>query len=80
MGERVYALKMAKLLDPDYTYFKSRVIARGDCNLSDRKGLDVILGKKSATLILDDTQTVIISYPGIYDLCTLFWGVVNISF
>ncbi|CAA2993415.1 RNA polymerase II C-terminal domain phosphatase-like 4 [Olea europaea subsp. europaea] len=58
MGERVYALKMAKLLDPDYTYFKSRVIARGDCNLSDRKGLDVILGKKSATLILDDTQTV----------------------
>ncbi|KAG8364077.1 hypothetical protein BUALT_Bualt19G0088800 [Buddleja alternifolia] len=55
MGERAYALEMAKLLDPQGIYFNSRVIAKEDCTESHRKGLDIILGHESAVLILDDT-------------------------
>ncbi|KAI7738808.1 hypothetical protein M8C21_006255 [Ambrosia artemisiifolia] len=58
MGERVYALEMAKLLDPQKIYFDSRVIAQGDCTQRHQKGLDVVLGQESAVLILDDTEEV----------------------
>lgn len=59
MGERPYALEMAKLLDPGDNYFNSKIIALGDCTQRHQKGLDVVLGQESAVLILDDTEAVI---------------------
>ncbi|KAK4392798.1 RNA polymerase II C-terminal domain phosphatase-like 4 [Sesamum angolense] len=58
MGERPYALEMAKLLDPGDVYFNSRIIAQGDCTQRYQKGLDVVLGQESAVLILDDTEAI----------------------
>ena len=56
MGERAYAVEMAKLLDPENIYFNSKVIAQGDCTQRHQKGLDVVVGQDSAVLILDDTE------------------------
>ncbi|KAL8497675.1 hypothetical protein ACS0TY_021128 [Phlomoides rotata] len=58
MGERPYALEMAKLLDPGDIYFNSKIIAQGDSTQRHQKGLDVVLGQESAVLILDDTEVV----------------------
>ncbi|KAL4271790.1 hypothetical protein GQ457_13G028260 [Hibiscus cannabinus] len=58
MGDRSYALEMAKLLDPKKEYFSGRVISRDDGTRRDQKALDVILGQESAVLILDDTEKV----------------------
>lgn len=58
MGERPYALEMAKLLDPGDIYFNSRIIAQGDCTQRHQKGLDIVLGQESAVIILDDTEVV----------------------
>lgn len=58
MGERPYALEMAKLLDPKGKYFQDRIIAQGDCTQKHQKGLDIVLGHESAVLILDDTEAV----------------------
>lgn len=59
MGERPYALQMAKLLDPKSEYFTSdKVISRDDGTLKHQKGLDVVLGEESTVLILDDTENV----------------------
>ncbi|XP_017225547.1 RNA polymerase II C-terminal domain phosphatase-like 4 [Daucus carota subsp. sativus] len=58
MGERAYAVEMAKLLDPENIYFNSKVIAQGDCTQRHQKGLDVVVGQDSAVLILDDTEQV----------------------
>lgn len=58
MGERPYAIQMAKLLDPGDVYFNSRIIAQGDCTQRHQKGLDVVLGQESAVIILDDTEPV----------------------
>ncbi|GER49772.1 RNA polymerase II ctd phosphatase [Striga asiatica] len=58
MGERPYALEMARLLDPRNIYFSSRIIAQGDCTQRFQKGLDVVLGQESAVIILDDTEAV----------------------
>ncbi|KAK8682508.1 hypothetical protein V6N13_054894 [Hibiscus sabdariffa] len=58
MGDRSYALEMAKLLDPKKEYFSGRVISRDDGTHRDQKALDVILGQDSAVLILDDTEKV----------------------
>ncbi|GAB2291665.1 RNA polymerase II C-terminal domain phosphatase-like 4 [Dionaea muscipula] len=58
MGEKFYALEMAKLLDPEKKYFESRVISQADCSQRHQKGLDVVLGHESAVLILDDTEGV----------------------
>ncbi|XP_022761633.1 RNA polymerase II C-terminal domain phosphatase-like 4 isoform X2 [Durio zibethinus] len=56
MGDRPYALEMAKLVDPRREYFSGRVISRDDGTLKHQKGLDVILGQESAVVILDDTE------------------------
>ncbi|KAL2328361.1 hypothetical protein Fmac_021788 [Flemingia macrophylla] len=56
MGDRPYALEMAKLLDPQGEYFNSKVISRDDGTQKHQKGLDVVLGQESAVLILDDTE------------------------
>ncbi|XP_038710166.1 RNA polymerase II C-terminal domain phosphatase-like 4 isoform X2 [Tripterygium wilfordii] len=56
MGDRSYALEMAKLLDPRREYFDSRVISRDDGTEKHQKGLDVVLGQDSTVLILDDTE------------------------
>ncbi|PRQ23091.1 putative protein-serine/threonine phosphatase [Rosa chinensis] len=58
MGNRDYALEMAKLLDPGNQIFGGRVISRSDSTETDRKGLDVLLARDSAVLILDDTKDV----------------------
>ncbi|KAL6539319.1 RNA polymerase II C-terminal domain phosphatase-like 4 [Orobanche hederae] len=58
MGERPYALEMAKLLDPGDIYFNCRIIAQGDCTQRHQKGLDIVLGQESAVIILDDTEVV----------------------
>ncbi|KAF5469533.1 hypothetical protein F2P56_013598 [Juglans regia] len=56
MGDRPYALEMAKLLDPQREYFSSRVISRDDSTHKHQKGLDVVLGQESVALILDDME------------------------
>lgn len=56
MGDRPYALEMAKLLDPQGEYFNSKVISRDDGTQRHQKGLDIVLGQESAVLILDDTE------------------------
>eukprot|EP00252_Welwitschia_mirabilis_P012261 TRINITY_DN2723_c0_g2_i1.p1 TRINITY_DN2723_c0_g2~~TRINITY_DN2723_c0_g2_i1.p1 ORF type:complete len:519 (-),score=110.99 TRINITY_DN2723_c0_g2_i1:215-1771(-) len=58
MGERGYALRMAKLLDPSGKYFGTRVISQGDSTHRHQKNLDVVLGAESAVVILDDTEHV----------------------
>lgn len=58
MGDRPYALQMAKLLDPRREYFSGRVISRDDGTEKHQKGLDVVLGQESAVVILDDTENV----------------------
>ncbi|KAF7153037.1 hypothetical protein RHSIM_Rhsim01G0067000 [Rhododendron simsii] len=55
MGKRSYALQMGKLLDSGNVYFRF-VIAQEDCTQRYQKGLDVVLVKESAVLILDDTE------------------------
>ncbi|KNA24994.1 hypothetical protein SOVF_010340 [Spinacia oleracea] len=58
MGDRAYALEMAKLLDPENNYFKSRIISRDDCPNQAQKGLDVLQLPESVVLVLDDTKAV----------------------
>ena len=65
VGNRVYATKMAKVLDPTGTLFVGRVISKGDeANLygDDRlpksKDLDGVLGMESAVVIIDDSARV----------------------
>ncbi|XP_057873270.2 RNA polymerase II C-terminal domain phosphatase-like 4 isoform X2 [Cryptomeria japonica] len=58
MGERAYALKMARLLDPTGKHFGTRVISQGDSTRRHQKDLDVVLGAESAVVILDDTEQV----------------------
>ncbi|KAM1025636.1 hypothetical protein ACFX14_038656 [Malus domestica] len=58
MGTRVYALEMAKLLDPRKEYFSDRVISCEDAIKRHQKGLDIVLGQENAVLILDDKEDV----------------------
>eukprot|EP00249_Psilotum_nudum_P013762 c24495_g1_i1 orf=821-2596(-) len=58
MGERVYALAMAQLLDPKGRFFGNRVISQGDSTNRSIKDLDIMLGADSAVVILDDTEGV----------------------
>ncbi|KAM5549393.1 RNA polymerase II C-terminal domain phosphatase-like 4 [Rosa sericea] len=58
MGNRDYALEMAKLLDPGNHIFGGRVISRSDSTETERKSLDVLLARDSAVVILDDTKNV----------------------
>ncbi|KAM2820136.1 hypothetical protein PS2_038466 [Malus domestica] len=56
MGTRVYALEMAKLLDPRKEYFSDRVISCEDAIKRHQKGLDIVHGQENAVLILDDKE------------------------
>lgn len=58
MGERVYALNMASLLDPTGQLFGDRIISQTDSTKRLTKDLDVVLGAESAVVILDDTEGV----------------------
>ncbi|CAL1358777.1 unnamed protein product [Linum trigynum] len=58
MGDKAYALEMAKLLDPKNEYFHAKVISRDDGAQRHQKSLDMVLGEESAVLILDDTENV----------------------
>ncbi|XP_047983776.1 RNA polymerase II C-terminal domain phosphatase-like 4 [Salvia hispanica] len=55
---RGYALEMAELIDPENKYFCSRIISRDDSTQENRKSLDIVLGRESAVLIVDDTKRV----------------------
>lgn len=57
-GNRDYALQMAKLLDPAKQMFGGRIISRGDSTVKNQKGLDVMLARGSAVVILDDKKQV----------------------
>ncbi|KAL8526023.1 hypothetical protein ACS0TY_015300 [Phlomoides rotata] len=56
MGDRRYALQMAKLLDPENIYFNCRIISRDDCTVKNQKSLDLVLGHENATIVVDDTK------------------------
>ncbi|XP_024167375.1 RNA polymerase II C-terminal domain phosphatase-like 4 [Rosa chinensis] len=58
MGNRDYALEMAKLLDPGNLIFGGRVMSRDDSPETNRKSLDVLLARDSAVVILDDRKNV----------------------
>ncbi|KAJ1280212.1 hypothetical protein BS78_04G214100 [Paspalum vaginatum] len=58
MGDKAYAIEIAKLLDPSNVYFPSKVISNSDCTQRHQKGLDVILGAENVAVILDDTEYV----------------------
>ncbi|GMH41220.1 hypothetical protein BSKO_09130 [Bryopsis sp. KO-2023] len=58
MGERPYALDMAKLLDPSGKLFDNRIVSRDDSAKDSVKNLDVVLGSCESTLIVDDTEAV----------------------
>ncbi|KAI5440852.1 RNA polymerase II C-terminal domain phosphatase-like 4, variant 4 [Lathyrus oleraceus] len=58
MGDRSYALEMARLLDPQREYFNANVISRDDGTRRRKKDLRMVLEKESAILILDDTERV----------------------
>ncbi|KAL0050233.1 hypothetical protein WJX82_006909 [Trebouxia sp. C0006] len=53
-----YAAEMAKLLDPNKTFFGGRVISGRDSTQRHVKSLDVVLGADTSVLILDDTEGV----------------------
>lgn len=58
MGDKAYAIEIAKLLDPGNVYFGSKVISNSDCTQRHQKGLDVVLGAENVAIILDDTEYV----------------------
>jgi RNA polymerase II C-terminal domain phosphatase-like 3/4 len=47
---------MAKLLDPGGEFFNAKVTSRDDGTQRHQKGHDVVSGKESAVLILDDAE------------------------
>lgn len=57
-GDQDYAAEMAKLLDPNKTFFGGRVISARDSTKRHVKSLDVVLGADTSVLILDDTEGV----------------------
>jgi RNA polymerase II C-terminal domain phosphatase-like 3/4 len=58
MGDKAYAIEIAKLLDPDNIYFSSKIISNSDCTQRHQKGLDVVLVAETVAVILDDTECV----------------------
>jgi TFIIF-interacting CTD phosphatase-like protein len=58
MGDRPYALEMAKLLDPRGEHFNAKVISWDDGTQKHQKGLNIVLGQESVVLILVDTEHV----------------------
>lgn len=50
MGERPYALEIAKILDPNRSYFDTRVISQADSTKRHLKGLDVVLGDRKSVV------------------------------
>lgn len=60
MGERAYALEMAKLLDLRKEYFGDKVVSCDDGTQKHKKSLCIVLGQQYAVSILDDTENVCI--------------------
>ena len=59
MGDRAYAVEMARLLDPAGTLLRrGRLISAPDSSTAGRKDLDIVLGSAPGVLILDDTPAV----------------------
>lgn len=66
MGEKIYALAMARLLDPTGRLFGDRIISQLDSTKRNTKDLDVVLGAESAVVILDDTEMVLLCLIYVY--------------
>lgn len=66
MGEKIYALAMARLLDPTGRLFGDRIISQLDSTKRNTKDLDVVLGAESAVVILDDTEMVLLCLIHVY--------------
>ena len=68
MGSPMYAMEMARILDPKGSLFNGRIVARGRDGYRDAlemadmaamtKDLDGVLGMESSVLIVDDTPGV----------------------
>ena len=59
MGDRAYAVEMARLLDPEGTLLRrGRLISAPDSRTAGSKDLDIVLGSAPGVLILDDTPGV----------------------
>lgn len=58
MGEESYASEMAKLLDPDNSIFRGKVISREHSSAPMAKSLDIVIGSDRSTVIVDDTWQV----------------------
>lgn len=58
MGDKSYAVEMARLLDPTGRLFQGRVISSGDSTRRGLKDLDVVLGAEHMALVVDDTEAV----------------------
>ena len=59
MGDRAYAVEMARLLDKEGAVLRpGRLISAPDSRTAGRKDLDIVLGSAPGVLILDDTPAV----------------------
>jgi RNA polymerase II C-terminal domain phosphatase-like 3/4 len=59
MGDRAYAVEMARLLDPGGALLRrGRLISAPDSRTAGSKDLDIVLGSAPGVLILDDTPAV----------------------
>lgn len=59
MGDRAYAVEMARLLDPEGALLRrGRLISAPDSRTAGSKDLDIVLGSAPGVLILDDTPAV----------------------
>lgn len=57
-ANRFYALRVARLLDPDGNYFASRIITRDERPGCEKKCLDEVVGHENMVLIVDDNRDV----------------------
>ncbi|XP_075663332.1 RNA polymerase II C-terminal domain phosphatase-like 4 [Castanea sativa] len=55
-ANRFYALRVARLLDPDGDYFASRIITRDERPGCEKKSLDEVVGHENMVLIVDDNR------------------------
>ncbi|KAK9995910.1 hypothetical protein SO802_020596 [Lithocarpus litseifolius] len=55
-ANRIYALRVARLPDPDGDYFASRIITRDERPGCEKKSLDEVVGQENMVLIVDDNR------------------------
>ena len=58
MGTCDYALEMAELIDSENKYFHSRIISRDNSTQEKQMNLDIVLGRETIVLIVDNSEEV----------------------